>query len=156
MKGDIFYRYEGYEYLIAEEYISIRQTPGNGEWIIRKQDKPYLDHLYDLKERNNIEGIDQEIKEYTKIYVRLIFPNSARTFAWKTKQEARISYIKRKVKQIGYLQSQLNNAYMGLIHAENNLFDDSASFEWDRKGEPIVEKIKKGVSSFNDGYFELG
>ena len=107
-KGLMFYRYDGYNGLHVNKFISIRETPC-GAWIIPVQAISY----------------SQAGKDKHK---RFVYTNAKASFAYTTKAKARDSYMARKRREILILRQRLAYAQHGLQQASQGLFDEKAVY----------------------------
>ena len=105
-----FYRYDGYEFLKADEYEVISETP-SGYWIRQEWGDP--------KSRWIAKG------------------NARSSFAKPSKEEALKSYKIRKRYQIQHLERQLANAKQGLEMAERGEVEDKAVWADKIEDDPI-------------------
>lgn len=100
--GDKFYRYEDMLYgsqisIRLSTYKVIKLTP-KGCWIA---------HNYD----------------HNHLHKRFVLSDSRKKFAYPTKEQAMESFIRRKERQIIYLQANLNRAKNALYTAKNGQRD---------------------------------
>jgi len=95
----IFYRYDGYNRITADEYVCVRETPCS-YWIVPKF--------------------------YISAKPRLIRKNAERSYAYPTKLEALVSFLHRKRWQIIHLERQLANAKQAQHMANRGQVDEEA------------------------------
>lgn len=104
MEQKIFYRYEGYDLLKAEEWVAVKETT-HGWWIRPPWPTDGTGNKFILKD-------------------------AKKRHAQPTKKEALISYIARKNRQIWHLERQLTKAKEGLAHAKMGLVDEKARISY--------------------------